>query len=192
MENENREVINEQEEQANEIEVHRTQEEKPEAKEAKKYSDADVDAIIDKKFAKWQKEQEAKIDEAKKLERMDAQQKAEYERDQLQARLAELERENNTSRMQKVARGMLKDSGVQVADELLNVLIASDAETTQVNIQAFADMYKTDVEKAVNERLKGKTPSRMGGGKITKNEILNIADTEERRKAIADNLELFN
>lgn len=192
MENENREVINEQEEQANEIEIHRTQEEKPEAKEAKKYSDADVDAIIDKKFAKWQKEQEAKIDEAKKLERMDAQQKAEYERDQLQARLAELERENNTSRMQKVARGMLKDSGVQVADELLNVLIASDAETTQVNIQAFADMYKTDVEKAVNERLKGKTPSRMGGGKITKNEILNIADTEERRKAIADNLELFN
>lgn len=33
-------------------------------KGAKKYSDAEVDEIINKKFAKWQKEQERKISEA--------------------------------------------------------------------------------------------------------------------------------
>ncbi|WP_156468669.1 capsid assembly scaffolding protein Gp46 family protein, partial [Streptococcus sp. DD10] len=41
----------------------------------KKYTD--VDAIIDKKFAKWKKEQEALADEAKKLAKMNAEQKAE-------------------------------------------------------------------------------------------------------------------
>ena len=43
----------------------------------KKYTDADVNAIIDKKFAKWKSEQEAKENEAKKLREMNENQKAE-------------------------------------------------------------------------------------------------------------------
>lgn len=53
----------------------------PDNKDTKKYSDADVDEIINKKFAKWQKEQEKKISEAEKLAGMNAQEKAEHERD---------------------------------------------------------------------------------------------------------------
>ena len=41
----------------------------------KKYSDAEVDEIINKKFAKWKKEQEAEQSEAKKLKSMNAEQK---------------------------------------------------------------------------------------------------------------------
>lgn len=58
-------------------------EQTPEKAQEKKYTDADVDAIIDKKFAKWQKDYESKVDEAKKLAEMTAQQKAEFERDKL-------------------------------------------------------------------------------------------------------------
>ena len=57
-----------------------------------RYTDADVDAIISKKFAKWQEQHEAKVAEAAKLAKMNATQRAEYERDQLQRRLDELRR----------------------------------------------------------------------------------------------------
>ncbi|HGM9003160.1 TPA: hypothetical protein ACKQOS_001025 [Streptococcus pyogenes] len=57
---------------AEETQVVETVEEQvvPEAKQPqdeKKYTDADVDAIIDKKFAKWKSEQEAEKSEAKKI-----------------------------------------------------------------------------------------------------------------------------
>lgn len=57
-----------------------------------RYTDADVDAIISKKFAKWQEQHEAKVAEAAKLANMNATQRAEYERDQLQRPLDELRR----------------------------------------------------------------------------------------------------
>ena len=57
-----------------------------------RYTDADVDAIISKKFAKWQEQHEAKLAEAAKLAKMNATQGAEYERDQPQRRLDELRR----------------------------------------------------------------------------------------------------
>ena len=46
-----------------------------------RYTDADVDAIISKKFAKWREQHEAKVAEAAKLAEMNATQRAEYERD---------------------------------------------------------------------------------------------------------------
>ena len=48
-----------------------------------KYTDADVDEILNRKFAEWQKKQQKAVDEAQKLATMNATQKAEYERDQL-------------------------------------------------------------------------------------------------------------
>ena len=58
-----------------------------EKKAEAKYTDADVDEILNKKFAKWQEQREKAVNEAKKLAEMNAQQKAEYERDKLQKEL---------------------------------------------------------------------------------------------------------
>ena len=46
-------------------------------KKAAKYTDAEVDEILNKKFAKWQEKQQKAVDEAAKLAKMDATQKAE-------------------------------------------------------------------------------------------------------------------
>ncbi|MDY5842307.1 MAG: DUF4355 domain-containing protein, partial [Peptoniphilaceae bacterium] len=54
----------------------------PNARTVAKHSDEDLDRIINAKVAKLMEKQEKKISEAKKLAEMDAQQKAEYERDQ--------------------------------------------------------------------------------------------------------------
>lgn len=166
-----------------------TQKSEPE----KKYSDEEVNAILSKKFAKWTAQKEKELDEAQKLAEMDAQQKAEYERDKLEKELAQLKRENTLNAMGKTARTMLSEQAVHLPDALVSILVTEEAESTKKNVDSFAKLFKEAVESAVNEKLKSGTPKRMAGGKaMTRDEILNIPDAEARRKAIQENLELFN
>lgn len=158
----------------------------------KKYSDKEVDELINKKFAKWQKDQEKKITEAAKLAEMNAQEKAEYERDQLQKKLDELERANTLNQMGKTARTMLAEKGITIPEELVNVLLTDEADTTKANVDSFAEAFNKAVEDAVNEKLRAKTPERMGGSTLTKAEILAVKDMEQRRKLIAENIKLFD
>lgn len=76
--------------------------EKPEQGK-KRYTDEDVDDIINRKFAEWQKKQQKAVNEAKKLAEMNAQQKAEYERDQLQKELDDYKRKDSLAEMTKTA-----------------------------------------------------------------------------------------
>lgn len=161
-------------------------------KDTKKYSDADVDEIINRKFAKWQKEQEKKISEAEKLAGMNAQEKAEHERDTLQKELDELKRANSIAEMEKTARTMLHDDGVNVPDEVVSSLIADDADNTKAKVEAFSKAFKEAVQKAVKDALKGKAPATgKGGSTLTKADILKIANRAERQKAIAEHIDLF-
>ena len=50
----------------------------------KKYSDEDLNAILDKRFARWKADQEKEKAEAKRLAEMNAQERAEAERDKVQ------------------------------------------------------------------------------------------------------------
>lgn len=164
----------------------------PDGKETKKYSDAEVDEIINKKFAKWQKEQEKKISEAEKLAGMNAQEKAEHERDTLQKELDELKRANSIAEMEKTARTMLRDDGVNVPDEVVSSLIAEDADSTKTKVEAFSKAFKEAVQTAVKDALKGKAPATgKGGSTLTKADILKIANRAERQKAIAEHIDLF-
>lgn len=161
-------------------------------KDTKKYSDAEVDEIINKKFAKWQKEQERKISEAEKLAGMNAQEKAEHERDTLQKELDALKRANSIAEMEKTARTMLHDDGVNVPDEVVSSLIADDADNTKAKVEAFSKAFKEAVQTAVKDALKGKAPATgKGGSTLTKADILKIANRAERQKAIAEHIELF-
>lgn len=164
----------------------------PDSKDTKKYSDADVDEIINKKFAKWQKEQERKISEAEKLAGMNAQEKAEHERDTLQKELDELKRANSIAEMEKTARTMLHDDGVNVPDEVVSSLIAEDADNTKTKVEAFSKAFKEAVQTAVKDALKGKAPATgKGGSTLTKADILKITNRAERQKAIAEHIDLF-
>lgn len=164
----------------------------PDSNGTKKYSDAEVDEIINKKFAKWQKEQERKISEAEKLAGMNAQEKAEHERDTLQEELDKLKRANSIAEMEKTARTMLHDDGVNVPDEVVSCLIADDADNTKTKVEAFSKAFKEAVQTAVKDALKGKAPATgKGGSTLTKADILKIANRAERQKAIAEHIDLF-
>lgn len=159
----------------------------------KKYSDTDVNKIIDQKFAEWQKKQDKAVDEAKKLSAMNAQQKAEYERDKLQKELDEYKRKDSLAEMTKTARKMLNESGITIPDELLAMMVTTDAEDTKAAVDSFSKVFTEAVEAAVKERLKGEPPRRGSGApSMTKEQIAAIKDPELRQKAMLENKHLYN
>lgn len=159
-----------------------------------KYTDADVDEILNKKFAEWQKKQQKAVDEAQKLATMDANQKVEYERDQLKKELEELKRVSALAEMSKTARKMLSDNGITISDDLLSVMVTEDADSTKAAIDSFSTMFTEAVEAAVKERLKGEPPRKGAGSPaaMTKEQILAIKDPELRQKKMLENRSLFD
>lgn len=142
-----------------------------ETKSDAKYNDADLDRIIGQKFAEWQKKQQKAVDEAKKLAEMNAQQKAEYERDQLKKELEGYKLKDSLAEMSKAARKMLSDENINVPDELLAMMVTTDAEQTKIAVDNFAKLFKETVENTVKERLRGETPRRGTGSDNPVSEI---------------------
>ena len=171
------------------------QKEQKNDRQTAKYSDEDLDKILDKRFARWQEQKKKEVDEAKKLAEMNAQQKAEYERDQLRKELDGYKRKDALSEMTKTARKMLSDGGVSISDELLAMMVTTDAKETKAAIDTYIKLHTEAVEKAVKERLKGEPPRKGTGGAaapMTKAQILAIRDPELRQKKMLENKELFN
>lgn len=182
-------------------EIEETQREKQdENKEPeKKYSDEQVDEIIKERKAKWQKQQDEKIkeiEEARKLEKMNEDEKLKYKLKKYEEEIAEYRKKENQSAMAKVAKNMLVEEGFNISDDLVNNLITDEAESTKENVKDFAGMLKDLVEKEVNERLKGKSPEvKKTGVKSSqgqRSEILGIKDAVKRREAMLNHPELFN
>lgn len=158
-----------------------------------KYTDADVDKLINKKFAEWQKKKETEITEAKRLAEMSESEKAEHERGKLQKQLDELLAEKSKSEMTKTARSILSEKGINVSDDLLSLLVNSDAEKTKKAIDSFANLFEKEVQRQVKEALKTPTPRKntSSGSKVTKEDIMKIKDRKERQRLINENMSLF-
>jgi dGTP triphosphohydrolase len=123
-----------------------------------KYTDADLDKIINKKFAELEQKKQKQIDEATKLANMNATEKANYEKEQLQKELDELKKQAALAEMTKTARKMLSEDGITVSDELLTMFVNTDAENTKAAVDSFSKLFKEAVESAVKDRLRGETP----------------------------------
>lgn len=130
-----------------------------------KYTDADLDRIINKKFAEFQAKKDKEVAEAQKLADMNAQEKAEYTLQQekdahaaTQKELDEYKRKDTLSEMAKTARKMLSDDGISVSDELLSLIITTDAEQTAAAVKSFSGLFKAAVESAAKDAARGTTP----------------------------------
>lgn len=122
----------------------------------KKYTDADVDAIIDKKFAKWKSEQEAKENEAKKLAKMNADEKKDYQLKQLEQELADREQAIARKELTAEAKAMLSERGLPV--ELVSVVDLSNAEAVTESVASIQKTWEDAVQKGVSDRMKGSAP----------------------------------
>lgn len=158
----------------------------------KKYSDEDLNAILDKRFARWKADQEKEKAEAKRLAEMNAQERAEAERDKVQKELDELKAKNAIAEMTNEARKMFAEHNITIGEELLSVLVNQDADKTKNAVDTFVTLFEAEVEKAVKEKLKGNGPKRGGSNTgVTRESIMNISDPMERQRMIAENMDLF-
>lgn len=156
-----------------------------------KYTDDDLNRIIAAKKAEWIRKKDAEVDEAKKLADMNAQQKAEYERDKYQKELAEYKAREALSKMRNTARKMLAEQDISIADDVIAMLVSTDADKTNAAIKGFTEAFNNAVAAAVKKKLGGKEPRTGSEKHITKDDILKIKDPAARQQAIAENIELF-
>lgn len=163
-----------------------------EQENGKKYSDEDLNRIISKKFAEWASKKDKEMDEATRLANMNAQERAEHERDELQKQLDELRRRDTLAQMAAEARGMLQKEAVAVPDSVIDMLVSTDADKTKKAVSGFAAAFKAAVQAAVVEQLGGKPPKTGGAKTMTKADILAVKNRAERQKLILEHQELFN
>jgi uncharacterized protein YejL (UPF0352 family) len=159
----------------------------PAGDDGKKYSDEDVNKILNKKFAEWEKKQAKKISEAEKLANMTAEEQLK----ELQKELESMKKDKTRSELASAARGILSESDIQIPDNLIANLIGEDAEATKENVAAFSKAIKAAVQEGVKEALKGKTPPSGGSSTLTKEEIMKVKNLKERQKLIKENMNLF-
>lgn len=157
-----------------------------------KYTDADVDKLIERKFAEWQKKKDKEVSEAERLSKMTAEEKAAERVKALEDKLHGYEVAAARADMMKQARAMLQDKSINVSDELLANLIAEDADTTKSSVENFISLFSAAVEKAVKDALKGQTPKTGATTTAyTKEQIMNISNRAERQRLMKEYAHLF-
>lgn len=161
---------------------------------AEKEAERRVAKVLSKKQAEWQEAKDKELEEAKseaaKLAKMSADERAKAEATKRQDELEKREKEINLREYRYEAKHQLEENGLP--DSFVDMVLSEDAETTKNNIGAIKAEFDKAVEAAVNEKLKGNNPKAGGRtGTLTKGEILKVADTVERQRLIAENINLF-
>ncbi|QLL69786.1 DUF4355 domain-containing protein [Lactobacillus sp. 3B(2020)] len=109
--------------------------------------------------------------------------------DRIKALEAELQRTHDI----QDTRDAFREKGLQVPDEIIDLVVVSDTEKTVKNInsiEAFVNAIRDDTKQ---EMLKGTTPRNSGktATAMTKAEINKISDPIKRVKAIRENMGLY-
>ncbi|MGN0182930.1 MAG: DUF4355 domain-containing protein [Candidatus Ornithomonoglobus sp.] len=129
----------------------------------KTYSQADVDKLLNDQ----KKQYEGKMTEAEKLANMTAEERAKYEKQQREDKLAEREKTVAKRELQQTARDTLRDKGLDAS--LADILDYTDADSVDKSIKTVEKVIKAAIEKGVDDKLKasGGTPRVGSGGKPT-------------------------
>lgn len=163
-------------------------------KERESYADKRVNSAIEKKRSEWAEEAEAlkeqAMQEASMTEAEKQQAQFENERKAFEEERAKFERaklESNTLKL------LSKDN---LPTGFAEFLISEDEKSTQENIQIFKELWESQLEKVVTDRLGGNTPKTVPASNkqyktISKAEF-NKLPYEKRMEMLADNPDLMN
>ncbi|MCI5891829.1 MAG: DUF4355 domain-containing protein [Clostridiales bacterium] len=110
--------------------------------------------------AKWQKDYEAKladeINEAARLAKMSAEDRAKAEFDKRVKEFEDREAKHNAERLTFECTKQLANENLPV--EMAEMLTGTDAETTKANIEAFKNVYNKAIQDGIDKKLRGRTP----------------------------------
>ncbi|VKL83802.1 phage capsid and scaffold [Streptococcus pneumoniae] len=127
-----------------------------EEKHERTFTRAEIGKMLSAERSKWEAEQEAKENEAKKLAKMNADKKQKYQLDQREQELADREKAIARKELTAEAKAMLSERDLPV--ELVNVVDLTNAETVSESITSIQKAWEESVQKGVSERMKGSAP----------------------------------
>ena len=127
-----------------------------EEKHERTFTRAEIGKMLSAERSKWEAEQEAKENEAKKLAEMNADEKQKYQLDQREQELADREKAIARKELTAEAKAMLSERDLPV--ELVNVVDLTSAETVSESVAVLQKSWEQAVQKGVQEKLKGKAP----------------------------------
>jgi len=188
MSEENTEVDEtEQEETTEGVEATEEQQE-----ESKTFTQDEVEGIVKQRLARAEKQKEQAVKEAEKLAKMNEAEKQQYEFEKTQQELEEMKRQINYFELSKVATNILSENGIVANDDILQLVVKDNAETTNDSVVAFTNMVSDLVDKQVKEKLRGQAPKRaQQSSGITKQDVLNMSYTDQL-KFKQENQETYN
>ena len=132
-----------------------------------------------------------RIKSGKSVKKLSDEDKAKKASDEKDAKIAELEAKLARNEAIKQTAEVFKESGLNVCDKVLDMVVANDDEKTYANVQTlieFAQSIQSDTKKGM---LKGHTPRQNGNNKMSKADIMKIPDPVKRVEAIKQNMAIF-
>ena len=120
-------------------------------------------ASAEKHTAEIEKAKQDAVKEAERVAKLSADDKKAEEFKKLEDKVKLLEDEKALSALKEEAREMLGKENLP--GEFLEFILGNTSEKTSENIKSLKKVFDDSLQKAVEERMKGKTPS--GGGNTT-------------------------
>ena len=166
------------------------------AEESKTFTEEDVQRIVQERLSREKATQVEREEEAKKVAKMNATEKLQHQLDKQANLITELQNEKTIAGLKSTASTLLAESGVTATDELLSILVTTDADSTNANLKTFVDIVNAKADELLQQKLKGTAPKVVTsavsqGTTMTRAEILAIPDIEERQSMIEKNINLF-
>ena len=126
----------------------------------------------DRRVSQALKKQEGKMKEAAKLAKMSAEEQYQYELEQREKAIEEKERQLALAENKAEAAKQLAAKGISA--ELVQFVVAEDAETMADNIKLLDKYFKASVKAEVEKRLAGNAPKKnlVESGSVSKKDLL--------------------
>ena len=143
--------------------------------EKKTFTQEELDKIVQGRIAKerkaWEKHLEDEKTEAQKLETMSEKEKKKYQEEK---RIKDLDdREAAITRRELTAQAKVQLAEKGIPTELAEILILTDADSCKKSIETVEKAFQSAVEKAVEEKIKGREPMKKAKDvKLTDEELV--------------------
>ena len=167
--------------------------------ETKTYTQEEVNMLLQREsdrrvseaLKKAEKKNAEKVKEAQKLAKMNENEKFQYELEQREKAIAEKEKALALAENKNIASKILADKGLSL--DLVDFVIAEDAETMNSNIRLLDKAFKDSVKREVEKRLGSSAPKKNlpPDETITKEKAKKMSIIE-RQNLLTNNPDLYN
>ena len=113
-----------------------------------------------KAIEEFKKSEDEKKNEAKKLGKMNENEKLQYELNKIKAELEKANEVKARYEMERVATDILSENNLPTNKQVLDFVVRADAEQTQEAIKVLSKLVNDTAEQLLKNRNKGEVPTR--------------------------------